>query len=109
MEIWKVSEIQRDIINLCKALSRLGRTVSCMPMTYSSKSKAKQNSAYWDIIIDEEEKDEQALTINYSIKRRPKYWIEELDGRGDIAKTIDLFSNWNKLKFEREFTRIVSK
>lgn len=109
MEIAKADEIRRDIECLCKALSWPGRAISCMPEHKTGEKRRFQNSAYWDILIDEEGGDERALTINYSIKRRPKFWIEEIDDRGDIAKSVDLFSNWDKSKFEREFSRIIRK
>lgn len=107
MEIEKAEEIRCDIENLCGALSRPDRVVSCMPEHKSGEKRRFQSSAYWDVLIDEE--DERALTINYSIRRKPKFWIEEFDERGDIFKTTDLFGNWDKSKFEREFSRIVSK
>jgi hypothetical protein len=109
MEAIKADEIRRDIINLCKALSWTGRTISCMPEPETGTKQRFRNSAYWDIIIDEDEEKERALTINYSVKRRPKFWIEEIDDNGDIANTVDLFSNWDKSKFEMEFARIIRK
>lgn len=109
MELEKVNEIGSDIEKLCKALSWTGRMISCMPTTFPNKAKAARSSAYWDIVVDEDEEKGRALMINYSVKRRPKFWIEEIDDSGDIANTVDLFSNWDKSKFEMEFSRIIRK
>ena len=103
----KVEGIRCDILSLCRALSRPDRVVSLMPESRLDGRRRITSSTYWDILI-EEGRDEQALTINYSVKRRPKYWVEEIDERGDIFKSTDLFSNWDKSKFEREFSRIGS-